>query len=354
MQVLAHSQVMTYDECPSDISAMAAIGAYGNSPQHCREQFHNLFGDNILAPQPNNIRVPVLKKTTDGQWASSIEECSIFYPHLWFANLAESGNLGTVLGASKVKVAEFWDQVQPDDPKLVQSEITKVANWKKLFVPFQFHGDVAPHQKHDGVDVGSFRSLLSNSPVDISMLMLSCVTAACKSTAKKCKELRIPCIGDTDEVIGKHLQWSFNALFDGVHPKYDADGKPSTHPKAGQRLDPVNNLRGVIWVAPADNEHNSLHYGLPHYSSNHPCMDCPCNTSDIPWRDFSKTALWRKCIYSAADKYIVRSNCHWLLGVKGFTPSTFGFDPMHTIEIGPAGTAIANVFLTSFTRSSKA
>ena len=35
---------------------------------------------------------------------------------------------------------------------------------------------------------------------------------------------------------------------------------------------------------------------------------------------------------------------NWLILVPGFTPSTFGFDAMHCGELGPSGTAVANVF----------
>lgn len=347
VQELAESQFMTYDKCPSDINAMAKLGSHGMSPQNCNDELKKLFGKILKAPNPTSIKAPVLKKV-NGQWVSNVESIDVFAPHDWFACCSQQGLVDKLFG-SPMDIQDFWNQIQPNDPKFHKNEIRKIEDWAKLFLPIEFHGDAAPHQKHDSIDTNSFRSTLTILPVDIASLLLSAVPCACKATKKKCAALGIEFTGDTEEVLGKFLAWSFTAMFAGKHPELDADGKKFTDPYrasvAGTYLDPVHKRRCVIWTAPADNEHNVLSYKLPHYSSTEPCMDCACNTSDIPWKDFGKNALWRKCIYSAEDKFHCRDNGdHWLLSVPGFTPSTFGFDPMHCQEIGPSGTAVANVF----------
>lgn len=336
---------MTYDNCPSDIQAMARLGSHGISTQNCNEELKKLFGKNLKAPQPTSVQVPLLKKA-DGRWVSSVEAIDIFMPHDWFSCLAQEGLLDRLFG-SPMQIQDFWNQVKDDDPKFHRNPIREVPDWQKLFVPFEFHGDAAPHQKHDTLDSWSIRSLLVTLAVELQTLLLSSVPSACKATRKKCLEKGVPFHGCTDDVLGKHLVLSFTAVFEGKHPKRDADGKMFTDEYrksvAGKYLDPVHKRRGIIWTAPADNEHNSNSYNLPHYSSNYPCMNCPCNRSDMPWNDLGKKAMWRNCIYSAEDKFHVRES-HWLLSVPGFTPSTFGFDPMHCQEIGPSGTAVANVF----------
>jgi hypothetical protein len=338
---------MTFDPCPSDIMAMGKLGSHGNYPQNCNKELNKLFGKDLKAPHPVSVVLPVLKKA-NGQWVSSLETLHMFAPHDWFAMLAQADLLDTIVGSMN-QIEEFWDQTKPDDPKFHRNPMTKVQDWKKLFVPFEFHGDAAPHQKHDTLDTNSMRSLLAHLSVELASLMLSSVPSACKATRKKCKDLGVAFIGDTDEELGNTFKWSFTALYEGKHPELDSDGNKFTDEYrasvAGQYLDPVHKRRGVIWTAPADNEHNVLSYKLPSYNSNTPCMDCPCNKSDIPWDDFRERSLWRACCYSAEDKFNLRTNgSHWLLSVPGFTHSTYGYDSMHCQEIGPSGTAVANVF----------
>ena len=181
----------------------------------------------------------------------------------------------------------------------------------------------------------------------MSTLLLSCVPGACKASRKICKDRGVEFIGDTDEVLGIFLKWSFTALYHGTHPRQDWMKKKFAdsyrRSVAGNYLDPVHKRRCIIWTAPADNEHNSLSYKLPHHGSNEPCMDCPANFTDLPWTDLGERALWRTCCYTAEDKFHLGYD-HWLLSVPGFTPSTFGFDAMHCGELGPSGTAVANVF----------
>ena len=327
---------------------MAGIGAYGSSTQNCRRQLEQLFPEQLKAPEPFEAdNIPVLKKVK-GEWVSETVKVSFFLPHDWFAKVAECHLIEAIFGASLQKVKEFWSSIDPNDPKLFNNPITDVPDWQSLFIPFEYHGDGAPHQKHDSLLTNSCRSLLATHSVDIAMLLISATPGMCNSTKRRCEALGVKWLGDTDTAIGKYIAWSMNALFDGRHPEADAHGNDFTDSYrksvAGKYLDPVHNMRGTFWTIPADNEHNALHYGLPHYSAGCKCMDCPANTTDIPWNDVSPNAIWRKNIYSPLDKVLLRGNSHWLLSVKGIGPSHFGFDPMHCFEIGPAGTAVANVF----------
>jgi hypothetical protein len=338
---------MTYDNCPSDIKSLEKLGSHGNSPQNCNEELKKLFGKDIMAPCPVMLEVPVLKKV-NGQWVSALEPIAVFAPHDWFSMCAQHGLLDRLFGTME-DIQDFWNQTQPDDPKFHKNEILSVEDYHKLFVTLEFHGDAAPHQKHDSLNTQSMRSLLVSASVDICSFLLSCIPDCCNATAKICKKLGVEYKGDTDDIVGRFMRWSFTALFQGKHPSKDWAGKKFTDTYrvslANTYLDPVHHRRCIIWTAPADNEHNSQHYNLPNHSSNEPCMDCPCNRSDVPWNDFSSTALWRRCCYTPEDKFHIRNNAgHWLLSVPGFTPSTFGFDPMHCQEIGPSGTAVANVF----------
>ena len=270
----------------------------------------------------------------------------MFAPHDWIACLAEEGLLDRLFG-TPMKIQDFWNQVLDDDPKFHRNPIRTVPGWNKLFVPIEYHGDAAPHQKHDTLDTSSMRSLLSLLPVEISSLLISSIPSACKASRKICKERGVEFIGDTEEELGIFASWSFTAIYNGKNPKLDWMKKEFTdsHRRsvAGKYLDPVHRRRFIIWAAPADNEHNAIHYHFPNYASEEPCMSCPANRKDMPFNDNGEDAKWRSCCYTAEDKFHLYKY-HWLLSVPGFTPSTFSYDPMHTQELGPSGAAVANVF----------
>lgn len=345
VQASAESMTLTYAENPTDISAMASLGAYGMSPQNCDHELLKMFGKEVNAPRPVSLSLPVLRKT-DNAWVSTHEEIDVFAAHDWIACLANNGLLDRVFGTMD-QIEEFWSEVRDDDPKFHRNPICTVGGWQKLFYPIEFHADAAPHQKNDTLDQSNFRSLLSSLQVELSTLLISAIPTACKASRKICKEKNVDFLGDTDEALGTFVAWSFTAMYNGVHPTKDWNNEKFTDSyrktMAGKPLDPVHKRRFIIWVAPADNDHNANHYHLPHFSSNEPCMACPCNTTDTPWRDMSENAAWRRCCYSAEDKFTVFQH-HWLMTIPGFTPATFGYDPMHCQEMGPSATAIANVF----------
>ena len=174
---------------------------------------------------------------------------SICLPHDWFAFLAEHNLLDDVLGANHI--SSFWHQVQDDDPKLTLNKCKDVAGWKHKFIPLQFHGDAGPHTKTDSMMVNSIRSLLTDSSVDTSMLMLGAIPEACRASKRRCKELGLPFEEDTAIVVGKIWAWSFEALFQGKHPETDPFGNPwlktSWRAKvAGKMLCPRTHIRSDL------------------------------------------------------------------------------------------------------------
>ncbi len=161
---------------------MAGIGAYGSSTQNCRRQLEQLFPEQLKAPEPFEAdNIPVLKKV-NGEWVSETVKLSLFLPHDWFAKVAECDLIEAVFGASLQKITEFWSSIDPNDPKLFENPIKDVPDWQSLFIPFEYHGDAAPHQKHDSICTNSCRSLLATLSVDIAMLLISATPGMCNST----------------------------------------------------------------------------------------------------------------------------------------------------------------------------
>ena len=134
----------------------------------------------------------------------------MFAPHDWIACLAEEGLLDRLFG-TPMQIQVFWNQVLDGDPKFHRNPIRAEPGWNKLFVPIEYHGDAAPHQKHDTLDTSSMRSLLSLLPVEISSLLISSIPSACKASRKICKERGVEFIGDSEEELGIFVSWSFTA-----------------------------------------------------------------------------------------------------------------------------------------------
>jgi hypothetical protein len=294
LQELAQSIVMTYGvDGPEDMAALSRLGAHGWSDGNIHRDLMTLF-KNLKAPEPEKKKAPVFKKDA-GQWRTAMELVSVFLPHDWFECIASHELMDPIFGARDV--AEFWKQVSDDDPRLFKNPMKQVSNWKKKFIPFLVHGDGAPHHKHDSIQISSFKSMLTKLAVNMAMLLLAGLPEAMRCTEKRCNDRKLPFLGNTEDFLGRYYVWSWNAVFEGKHPATDPWEQPfaagSRRAKlAGQLLDPVRQLRGCIWRAPADGKHLSDEYGLPSHSSTELCMSCPGNDSNIPWRVFSSDALW--------------------------------------------------------------
>lgn len=331
-------------DSPRDISALSKLGAHGESAGNIQRDLMKLF-KHLKAPEPERIRTSVFKKEA-GAWRTAMEEVSVFLPHDWFECIASHDLMDPIFGAKEVP--NFWKQVSDKDPRLFMNPMKRVTHWKEKFIPFLVHGDGAPHHKHDSIQVSSFKSMLSIEAVNTAMLLLAGLPEAMRCTEKRCNDRRLPFLGDTDDFLGHYYVWSWNAVFEGKHPSTDPWKRPFAAGSrratlAGKWLDEVHQMRGCIWRAPADCAHLSHEYGLPSHSSTELCMCCPGNDSDIPWRDFSANAVWKSAIFGP-QQLLERPMCrHWMLQISGFSAHCFVYDPMHCIEIGPGGIAVANI-----------
>ena len=95
---------------------------------------------------------------------------------------------------------------------------------------------------------------------------------------------------------------------------------------------------------PADCEHNSVEYGLPHFSCNQPRMRCKCNTSCAPWSDFGKDAKWRLQPYTKEEIAAHPFSTHWVLTIHGVNHFTFSDGFVCCADIGCSAACIANMF----------
>jgi hypothetical protein len=112
--------------------------------------------------------------------------------------------------------------------------------------------------------------------------------------------------------------------------------------------------KACIWVAPADCDHLSKDYHLPHYGlKDGPCMRCRGNLHSAPITDCTANAKWRNLLYTPQDLIAKPLSTHWLLEIKGVSHYTLVYDPMHCQEIGSTSHAVANVLYDVFYKELK-
>ena len=90
-------------------------------------------------------------------------------------------------------------------------------NFRRLVVPLCLHGDGTPAMGvgkswSKQMDVWSWRSLLCKGPSLLTMILIFCVHASLRCVEEGHHTL---------ETAFKKMRWSFDALYEGVWPKFD-------------------------------------------------------------------------------------------------------------------------------------
>ena len=333
-----------------DVYDLSSLGAFGNSSNHCQRDLLKKLGE-LSVPEPYLVQAPLLLLDEN---ISKVRHCdvSILLPHEWFASMFESGLLDYVCGVDKIPA--FWSQTDDKDHRLFENPLKSIPEWESSVCPFLLHGDAAPHQNKDSINILSFRSILSNLGISESQLLIAALPESCRVTPKTCKSMGLTDFdGDTWDILWDAVVWSLNQLFAGRWPAKDHMGQPfpsgSTRSlKAGTQLCPGLDLRGVVWIITADLKHLAVEFGLASHSSLNPCFKCACNKSNIPFNDFRQNAKWKGTVFSPEYFKLCPPTEHKLMEVLGVNAFTFFFDPMHCLEIGVAGHAVANVLFDLF------
>ena len=102
------------------------------------------------------------------------------------------------------------------------------------------------------------------------------------------------------------MKWSFQALYDGVHPMQDDLGRPWPEGSREERLagsQLAGGKRGILYYLTGDLDYDAKALGLPDVHSRSPCFGCPCNLTDMPWFELRRTfAEWMNHCYTPSTK----------------------------------------------------
>ena len=345
LQDLAKAASLTFpDSFVKDLNEFASLGAHGHAEHNCHRDLLQKL-PKLFVPEPYQVNVPLLVRQENRQQVI-YKDVPVLLPHEWFASLFEGKLLDFICGSDKT--VSFWSQTDADDPRLFENPMTSISGWQSKVVPFLIHGDAAPHQNKDSINILSMRSVLSSLGISDSQLLIAALPESCRATKNVCVSLNIIDFdGDTWDILWDAVSWSFNQLLQGTWPATDHKGNPfpsgsNRALKGGTKLCPGMDFRGIVWIITADLKHLALEFGLANHSSSNPCFKCACNKSTIPYNDFRHNAKWKGTEFTPEYYKVCPPTEHKLLQIMGVNGFTFFYDPMHCLEIGVAGHAIAN------------
>ena len=129
-------------EPPKELAQLAGIGAKGNQPSNCWRDLLAILKEPLLS-EPSGITIPVKDSSVRG-WKP--DELAVMGPHIVFHELFQNVEAWREKLLPDRSILEpFWqDQVIRSAPRLENSPMLEVDNWKSLFVPLWIHGDGAP------------------------------------------------------------------------------------------------------------------------------------------------------------------------------------------------------------------
>ena len=278
---------------------MAALGGFGNSPQHINEQLMNKYLQHKFAPQPYSCKLPF--RVRDGtRQVVKLLDCLIFLPTDWVATGMKTSKGTSIFGTGDIE--SFWREQLRNDPKFAGSTLLSNDQFCATAIPLLVHGDGGAFAERDSLLVFSMKSILSTDSVGDAQLLLAVIPKSCRVCGSGDD---IGADSDTVVALWNVLSWNFTALFAGKHPELDHIGQPwptgSERAKlAGKSLTP-GGMRGFIHVLAGDMDYFSNEMGLNHHGATEPCFRCKCNKTNCPFTDFRETAAWEATKLSPAD-----------------------------------------------------
>ena len=303
----------------TEIRELQSLGAMGHQPGNAHRDMLRKHFAVLASPEPWKVKCDLVLKE-DGKPVEKELETAVMLPHLWVLCAQENELLHSITCTNE-ELAVFWKS-QMKSPQMTQElkRMIEASEPSQLPIPHVLHGDGAPFTEVDSVQVLSFRCLLARRSVSECQLLITAVPKLAMAQA-------------TFKQVMASVAWSWKALFDGVCPKKDWQGKPIELHK-GRRL-----RRGVLWSITGDLEWFCQEFGFPWASSNLLCPYCEADQmkkgSKHSFTDFRPAASWRKTVFSKEDLKAKFAN-HPLWKAPGVSILSVRLDWLHTVDLGVA------------------
>ena len=314
------------------VKRLASIGTFGYHGGNIRRDllhYWNVSMDGLF--KPAMVEIPFRKFR--GVVLDTVHKMSLpillvneLFEYIWERNTAMFLKLAG-------DVESFWNQVQHDDPRLVNNPLTEQPNWKTRAIPLLVHGDGAAFtMKNNSLLAVSFGFLLAPGWSWRSSFLMACFCAINKTIAS------VHGVGNgTWVVIWKYIAHAFQALLKGTHPLKDPYGNDwpvgSRSRELAGRVLCGGRWIGIVWCLAHDQEYGSNELGEAHFNATEPCKHCRCNRTDLSCRDCRPNASWKATCYDpAASPPMSNHGIYTIPGVGRFSHTG---DLMHQFLLGP-------------------
>ena len=225
----------------------------------------------------------------------------------------------------------FWQQIDPNDPKLIDHPMLRLPDWQKRAIPIMVHGDGASFtsDSKNSLMVTSWRPLL-NEHFDFGTFLLFVLPRVVKASGHK-------------HGVDSHWEmWSlvvhfFNCMFEGRHP--DRDHRGRAWPHNSREASSSGNIKAgghffVVWNLVGDLPYLAEEYGLPHFNSGSFCWMCGVNRDDLPYTDCRRAAMWRGALTPWGVGKAATPSEHPIWNLQGVSRWFAPGDLMHTGCLG--------------------
>ena len=321
------------------IERIAKVGVSGANPNNAPRDFRNLIGDDSVPPTYEFT----LRATDVKTKSMTLSRCKVMLPHEVFAWLYVTGRSFLFDEASSdVILADFWDAtLASGDPHMANHPLRgDTRDWKRKAIPLLAYGDGTRYTQRESIEFVAWSFLLVRHASATSWATRY-IAAAWAKTAEDGR--------DTWEQIWMVLVWSFDALFEGVHPIRDHRGDVFPEGswaalRAGQPLTAEGHF-GVIHRICGDLAwfNHSLWIKSFAPGAEHMCPFCEAGRHVHPFKDYSPNASWRVTLLRPPQP---PPSGHPLFTLKGVDLFTLALDPMHVLDLGIFQHVIGNALFT--------
>jgi hypothetical protein len=319
------------------IVRLASIGAKGRYKQNARRDLqHILHSDYAIRTDWSMVcNIPMLVKQNALLVPGVAAQCFIL-PFVVLGHMCTHyPNAFQKLWTGPIHaIANFWSNVHPDDPRLLDNAALRNSAQNNMVVPIKIHGDGVPCTKKKSLNVFSISSMLGvGSSLQLKIMLTAIFGHICLRD------------GSTERDIWVVLIWVLKVLRSGRYPSHNWLGELIMDPKWAVGEFFAGGVQFVVWCITGDMEWFALHLFLEHYGSDSPCLGCRCNRlpGGMGWSNWGPTCEWKATCWNSHLEFILsRTRIHPLFTVPGISIFMVRFDTLHVVCLGVTGYVLGN------------
>lgn len=202
-----------------ELEVLSKLGSAGRLSNNCHRDIMNFLGPKSFLPQPFLVKVPMKGHSQPVQTA-------FLLPHQMFSHIFSNypKHFQDQLCQSTGHLRKFWAECG-EHPCMKDHPIKSKPDWQASTVPILLHGDGTPVTGRGKtwskqMTVFSWSSILSRGTCKETQIYTY-------SVFDKLIKKGTGSYNGTIDVVFKVLRWSFQALYQGVHPLRDWQGNES-------------------------------------------------------------------------------------------------------------------------------